>query len=85
MNDIVGMVEPIVNHQDHPISRLAVWGARRRTRERNEAARRVLLKNWTEIIQDLVPQLSRGYVIRESKSPIQPDPEDERTVPAASA
>ncbi|MCH8832522.1 MAG: hypothetical protein IID00_07210, partial [Chloroflexi bacterium] len=85
VNDIVGMVEPIVNHQDRPISRLAVWGARRRTRERNQATRRVLLKDWTEIIQDLVPQLSRGYVIRESISPIQPDPEDERTVPATSA
>ena len=83
--DKFGMVEPIVNHQDRPISRLAVWGARRRTRERNQAARRVLLKDWTEIIQDLVPQLSRGYVIRESKSPAQPDPENERTVPATRA
>ena len=85
VNDIVGMVEPIVNHQDRPVSRLAVWGARRRTRERNQAARRVLLKDWTEIIQDLVPQLSRGYVIRESHSPIQPNAEGERAVPTTSA
>ena len=85
VNDIVGMVEPIVNYQDRPIPRLALWGARRRTRERNTAARRVILRNWTVIIQDLVPQLSRGYVIRESNSAIQPNAEDERTVPASSA
>ena len=80
VNDIVGMVEPIVNYHERPMSRLAVWGARRRTQERNAAARRVLLRNWTEIIQGLVPQLSRGYVIRETHSPAHPDPEHERTV-----
>ena len=84
-SEIVDMVEPIVNYQDRPMSRLAVWGARRRTRERNAAARRVLLRNWTQIIQDLVPQLSRGYVIRESHIPIQPNPENERAVPTTSA
>jgi hypothetical protein len=84
-SDIIEMVEPIVNHQDRPVSRLAIWGARRRIRERNAAARRVLLRDWTEIIQDLVPQLSRGYVIRETHIPTQSDTEDEGAVTATSA
>ena len=84
-SDIIEMVEPIVNHQDRPISLLAVWGARRRTRERNSATRRVLLRDWTEIIQDLVPQLSRGYVIRESHNPAQSNTESEGAVKATSA
>jgi hypothetical protein len=85
MNEIIEMVGPIVNHQDSRVSRLAFLGARRRTRERNIAARRVLLRDWTQIIQDLVPQLTRGYVIRESHSPAQSDPENAGAVPATSA
>jgi hypothetical protein len=85
MNEIIEMVGPIVNHQDSRVSRLAFLGTRRRTRERNIAARRVLLRDWTSIIQDLVPQLTRGYVIRESQRPAQHNPENEGVVSATSA
>ena len=85
VNEIVGMVEPIVNYQDRPIPRLSIWGARRRTLERNAAARRVILANWTKIIQELVPQLARGYVIRESNGSNQSDAEDESAVTTTSA
>ena len=69
--EIVDIVEPMVNYVEKPVPRLALWGVRRRVREENVAARTALLRSWTVIIQELVPQLARGYLVRESSTELQ--------------
>lgn len=67
LDEIAAMVEPAVNYEERRLPRLAWWGVRRKTQERNVAERKELLRVWTESIQRMAPQLSSGYVIRESQ------------------